>query len=366
LLVLLATLSLLAFTHLLTPCPPRRWVVAWAVAAGLTLTTHYYGLLVVVPQAAWLLWAHRRERTIWIAVGAVAIVALALLPLALSQTSNTAWIDKTPLDLRLGQIAPQFVLGTGAPGRRWLKLAGGLGVLVAAILLALRADDRERHGALVVGTLAFAGTVLSLVLILVGFDELITRNVIVVLIELIVLVAVGLGARRAGIFGLVGTATLCVVVLIATIAVAVDWRLQRPNWRVVAQVLESNRPAHAGSAILVENDDSLEPLAAYMPGLNVIVGPGAFVQELNVVAAVKGPSDSLCWWGAACHVPRAPLDTSIHINGFQRVGPVVHVNQFSIVRLRATGPVRLTREEVTRALENTPVKSYALLVQWPT
>ena len=70
---------------------------------------------------------------------------------------------------------------------------------------------------------------LSLVLIAAGYDELITRNLIVLLIALIVLVSVGLGARRAGVLGIAGTAVLCAIGVIATVAVAVDWELQRPG-----------------------------------------------------------------------------------------------------------------------------------------
>ena len=50
--------------HALSPAPlSPGWLVAWGLAAPpLTLATHYYGVLAVVPQAAWLLWVHRRDR----------------------------------------------------------------------------------------------------------------------------------------------------------------------------------------------------------------------------------------------------------------------------------------------------------------
>ena len=121
------------------------------MAASLTLATHYYGVLAVAPQAAWLLWVHVVDRRVWVAVGAVVVVGCALLPLALSQTGNTAWIAQEPLGGRLGQIGPQFVLGTGAPARTWLKLAGAASLLLAAVLLARRADARERHAAMLTG-----------------------------------------------------------------------------------------------------------------------------------------------------------------------------------------------------------------------
>ena len=94
------------------------------------------------------------------------------------------------------------------------------------------------------------------VLILAGVDDVITRNLIVVLIPLIVLVAGGLGARRAGVLGLTGAAPLlCAVGVIATIGVAVALaisasQLARGGARrssLVAQEALLN-------AVLVEND----------------------------------------------------------------------------------------------------------------
>ena len=364
LLVLFATLSLLAWVHLLSPQPSGRWIVAWGLAAALTLATHYYGVLAVAPQAAWLLWVHVVDRRVWVAVGAVVVVGCALVPLALSQTGNTAWIAHDPLGGRLGQIAPQFVLGTGAPARTWLKLAGAASLLLAVVLLARRADARELTAAMLAGGLVGAGFVLSLVLIVAGYDEVITRNLIVLLIALIVLVAVGFGARRAGVLGIAGTAVLCAIGVIATVAVSVDWELQRPDWRGVAQVLESSRPAGTASAVLVENNDAFQPLDDYIPGLHVLISltptSGASVQELDVVAPVKGRSEALCWWGASCFLALAPLDTSIRLAGFRPYGSVLHIGQFSIYRLRARVPVVLTRYEVARAVNGAPFGSYGL------
>lgn len=365
LLVAMAALSLLAFAHLLTPSPSGRAFVLWVIASALTLATHYYGLLAVVPQAGWLLWLHRRDRRVWLSVAAVAAAGLALLPLALEQRHNAAWIAEAPLGIRLGQIAPQFLLGTAAPARSALKIAGAVALLLAAVALVLRAGAPERRGALVAGGLAVAGFGLGLVLIALGFDEVITRNLIVVLLAVIVLAAAGLGARRSGALGWAATAALCAIGVIATVGVAVDWRSQRPDWRGVARVASAGRPASADAAVLVENDPSLIPLGDYMPGLYPLIAGGAQVQELAVVAAVKAPTVTFCWWGAACHLPLAPLDTSIHIPGFQRVGPITRVNQFEIYRLRAARPVALTRDEVDRALGSTPLTSIGLFIAPP-
>ncbi|PZS09346.1 MAG: hypothetical protein DLM64_10805, partial [Solirubrobacterales bacterium] len=330
-LILFATLSLVAFAHARLPQPTPRWLGAWALAASATLATHYFGALAVAPEAVWLLWVHRRDRRVLLAVATVTAVGLGLLPIALSQRPQASWIAPWRLDLRLDQIPSQFLLGTGAPGRTWLELAGAAAVLLAAALLARRADARERRAAIVLGALASSGLLLSLALVLAGIDELITRNVIVVLIPLIVLISCGLGARRAGMLGLAGVATLCTVGLIESLGVAADPNLQRPDWRALAHAIGSQRPTRVGRAILIQRYVFLMPLALDMPGLRFIKPQGGLVNELDVIA-IKAPSDGwFCWWGSACNLLSSELDTAIRVPGFHRDGPVLHVNQFSIL-----------------------------------
>lgn len=363
-LVLLATLSLLAFAHVRSE-PTPRWLCAWALTAGLTLATHYYGVLIVVPEALWLLGAHRRERKVLLAVAAVGAFGLALLPIAISQKTRAGWIAAWPLDQRLSQIAPQFLLGTGAPARTWLKLAGVPAVLLAATLLATRADASERRGALVAGGLAAGGLLLGLGLVLAGVDDVITRNLIVLLIPLIVLLAGGLGVRRAGALGVIGAATLCTIGLVAAIGVAVDPNLQRPDWRAVAAAIGTRRPAGAGRAILIQRNGGLLPLAIYMPRLEYFKQRAAHMDELDVIAMSDPPNGWFCWWGSACNLSPSELDTSIHVPGFRRDGPVLRVNQFSILRLRSSTLVGLTPQAVTRALTKSALRRDALLVQPP-
>jgi hypothetical protein len=50
------------------------------------------------------------------------------------------------------------------------------------------------------------------------------------------------------------------------------------------------------------------------------------------------------------------LDTSIHVPGFHRDGPVLRVKQFSILRLRSATGVRLTPNLISRALAKAPLK----------
>ncbi len=59
LLVLLTATALLAMSTALDGFEPRA-LGAWACAAVLSLATHYYAVLAIVPQAVWLLVASRR------------------------------------------------------------------------------------------------------------------------------------------------------------------------------------------------------------------------------------------------------------------------------------------------------------------
>ncbi len=368
LLVLWATLSLLAFAHVRLPRPSVRWIIAWFVVSSLTLATHYFGALAIVPEAVWLLWVHRRDRRVLLAIAGVAAVGCALLPIALTQRQNANWIAWWPLNKRLSQLAPQLLLGTGAPARTVLKLAGAAAVLLAAFMLARRADPAERRGAFIAATLVLLGFALSLLLILFGVDELITRNLIVVLIPLIVLIAAGLGARRAGWLGWVGAGTLCAIGAVAAISVSVDRHFQRPDWRGLARAIGPQLPVGSGRALLLQNYPGILPLRLYMPGLRFIKAPGARVHELYVVAATEGlPKAWFCWWGSACNLSPSLLDTSIHLRGFHRVGPVFQVSQFQVLRLQSTRPVRLTPRELSRALSTTtpPLPFDGLLFQRP-
>ena len=366
LVVLFATLSLFTFAHARSPRPMLRWLLAWALAASLTFGTHYFGALIVVPEALWLLWVNRRDRRVLVAVGAVAAIGLALMPLALAQrTHNANWIGRWPLYPRLSQIAPLYVLGTGAPARTWLKLAGAATLILAVILLVRRADAAERRGALLAGALAVSGFLLCLMLLAVGNDELIARNVIVILVPLIVFVAGGLGARHAGVLGALGVALLCAIGLIATIGIAVDRDLQRPDWRPVARTLQTTRSNRAGRAILIQDYRFLPPLSLYMPRLGFFPSGGALVNELDLIAIEDPPNAGYCWWGSACNLPASTLYTAIHIRGFRPEHPVLRVNQFSILRLRSAHRVRVTPREIFRALRGARLGSSVLLVQPP-
>jgi mannosyltransferase len=363
LLVLLSAVSLLAFAYALDRPTPRS-LTCWVIACAAALATHYYAVLVVVPEAVWLLGAHWYRRSARVAFGVVALCGLALIPLAISQnrTGNSDWIAPIPLHLRLGQVTPQFLLGFQAPARAVLEPLAAAMAAIGLVLLALRSDPSDRRRAAAVGALAFAGLALNLALIVGGVDDLITRNVIALWVPAALVVAAGLGVRRAGLLGVAATIVLCATGVVAAVGVATDHSFQRPDWRAVAHVLGSDAPSGSpGRAILIQRYRDLLPLSLNMPGLKFMGRRGAEVNQLDVVS-ISAPRVPLCWWGAACNLSPSTMQASYPIPGF-RVQWRRRTLQFTIMQLDATRRVHLTRSEVSRALTTTSLRHDDLLVQ---
>jgi mannosyltransferase len=371
LLVLLTAVSLLAFVYARVR-PTTRTLTAWVVASGLALATHYYALLAIVPQAVGLL-AHGRRRSVQVGVGVVGLCGLALLPLAISQnaTNNAGWIGLLPLGLRLGQFIRQFLIGLQAPAQGLIEGIAAAMAVLGLLLVVVTSDAIEQRGAFLAGGLAVGGFVLSLLMIAGGIDNLITRNMIALWLPSALLVAAGLGARRAGVLGIVAAVALCATGIGATVGVAADRNFQRPDWRAVARVLGTRPAPGAGArAILIERYGELLPLSLYLPGLkfwrhNRATG----VTEVDVIS-FSVPWVPMCWWGAACYLidrgslrpPPAQRQGFDAVPGFHEVWRR-RAFQFTVTRLVSPTPVTLTRPTVSRGLTSTALRSDALLIQ---
>jgi hypothetical protein len=361
LLVLLTSLALLALVHARSD-PSPRILTAWVVASGLALATHYYAVLAIVPQAIWLLVEHRRRRGAQVAVAIVAACGIALIPLALSQnsTGNAAWIAKIPLGPRLGQIIPHFVIGTGAPAYDVLEPVAAAMAVISLALLVWRAERLERAAAALCASLVVSGLLLMLVLVAVGTDDLITRNLIALWVPALLVITSGFAVRRAVLAGSLAAAVMCAAGITAAIGVAVNRDLQRPDWRAVARVLGA--PPAGGRAILVQHYRDLLPLSLYMPHLRFWrVSQSQTVRELDVVA-ISAPREKLCWWGAACNLSGSQLQSSYAIRGFKLMG-VWRAHQFTVMRMTAARPTAITRAEVSAALSATTLRRDELAIQ---
>jgi hypothetical protein len=353
LMVLLTAVTLLALARAARRPEPRP-VAAWAVTSGLALTTHYYAVLVVAPQALWLLWQHRRRRAVQVAVAAIVACGLALIPLALSQngTHRDRWISRAPLGPRVNQLIPHVLIGPGVPDRPLVKFIAFAAALAGLALLALRANGAERRPAAAAGLLVLTGVGMSFAFVLAGYDGLITRNLIALTVPVLVVLAAGFGARRAGHLGLLAAGVLCAMGLIAAVGVAADRDLQRPDWRPLIRML-GPPPRHApGRALIVQHYHMLLPLSLYMRGLRRIDPRiGARVNQIDVIA-ISSPRVGTCWWGAACNLRSTQPQSSYPFRGFHFAWRR-RVLQFTVEHFVSRHPVRIRAATVAPVLTET-------------
>jgi uncharacterized membrane protein len=361
LLVLFSALSLLAFASLLDH-PTRRAAALWVIASALALATHYYTILIVVPEALWLLVVHRWRRPVQAALAIVALCGLALIPLAISQkgTGRTNWIAHASLARRVKHIVPQFVIGFGSPAYSVLEPVAVALAVFGLALMATRSERFERSGALLAGGLALAGFIVGLLLVGVGIDDLLTRNVLALWLPAAVAVAGGFAAQRARLAGGLAATAFCVVGIVAAVGVARERDLQRPDWRPVAQLL-GTRPG-GERLILIQHYRDLLPLSLYLPRLKFMRATGWAVSELDVVSFTSPPSAGFCWWGSACNLWPSRMQTRYAIPGFTVVSRR-SVNQFTVLRMVAGGRVFVSARAVARALRTTRFRNDELLIQ---
>ncbi len=363
LLVLFSSLALLLFACVLEQPSPRR-VGLWVLCCALALATHYYAVVVVAPQAAWLLWKLRRYRTVQTGLSVVALCGVALIPLALSQhsTGHDSWIAHSDLGVRLRQIIPQFLIGTDAPARTVLKFLAMALALVGLGFLVGRRRSREGQRGMLAGGLALAGFVLSLAFIAAGSDALITRNIIGLWLPAALAIAAGLALARPRILAAGAAAGLCAIGVVAAVGVATDYKLQRPNWRVVAQVLGPKPVAGYQRLVLIQHYRTLLPLSLYLPHLHFVPGRGVGgVRELDVVS-FSSPQQPLCWWGAACNLIPSQMQADYPLAGFRRLS-LRRIRQFTIMRLVSDHPQHVTPRAVARVLHTTSLPRDELLSQ---
>src|SRR5207237_3876463 len=106
--------TLWAFALALTR-PGRRALGAWAVLSALALATHYFALFLVGAEAVVLVGAIRHgrsSRATGVAVGAVGLVALALVPLIAEQLGRQGGsVDQTTLLRGVPTALVQFAVG---------------------------------------------------------------------------------------------------------------------------------------------------------------------------------------------------------------------------------------------------------------
>ena len=328
LLVLLAGLSILAFLGALEQGSARN-LARWAVPSVLALCTHYFALFVVVPEALWLLLRIPDRRRAGIAVAGVAAVGALLLPLAIHQAGNpgASFIGTTALGERMLQLPKQYLVGYASPAAALLTVLATVVAVGAVWLVLTRTDPRERGAARSVALLLACAAGVPLVLAVAGADYLVTRNAIAGLLPFVLLLAIGLGARRAGLAGLAAAAVLCGIGIGAVVAVDARPEFQRDDWRGAARLLGRTRVPRA---VVVSPAKGLAPLAAYVRGLELFPSRPVAVSEIDVIGVAIHRPGQTPRPPRPAHAPRSPAFSVT----YRRDTPT-----YTFVRLRSATPV---------------------------
>jgi mannosyltransferase len=281
LLVLFAGLSFLFFLRQLRQ-PRDSMLALWTLASGLAIATHYFAGFLVAPEAAWLvLRAHDRRRPA-VAIGALLLVAGALLPILIRQRrlDLTSFITQTSLAKRAAQVAKQFIVGYASPAETAVTVIGALLVAYGLWLAYSRLVDRERRSARLALFVGLTAVGVPILLALLGADYLDTRNVLAAWLPLLVVPAMGYAARQAGRSGLAAFALLCALSLFVTVSVWANTSYQRDDVRGLARAL--GKPTVPRAIVLTPVSASV-PLRVY---LSPFVQPGepVLVREIDLAA----------------------------------------------------------------------------------
>ena len=164
----------------------RLWL--WAGAGALALLSHYFAIFLIAPQALWLIVRERQNwRRVLAPIGAIALVGLSLIPLALNQSGpeRRDGFTERPVLERVAEAGLNFVASedpdplTASTEVDALQVAAGVSGIALALLavgLALRLPPMERRRVLELSVLALVSVLLPLLLAFAGFDLLNPRN----------------------------------------------------------------------------------------------------------------------------------------------------------------------------------------------
>ncbi|HEV7942001.1 MAG TPA: glycosyltransferase family 39 protein [Solirubrobacteraceae bacterium] len=282
---LTVALALLCFIRAERQSSARR-MAAFALTGALALLTHYFAVFLLVPMSLWLLRRRERWRTALPAVGAIAVVGIALIPLILSQGGKgTQWIGEWALRDRVEAIPQYYLTGySGAPLGRGIELLVALPLIAGLAYGLWRGLSRGERGT-AIGMLALAacGVLIPILLALGGADYLAPRNLIGAMVPVTILLAAVIGAISTGRPG-AGIAVLATLALLA-ICVDVDLspRLQRGNWSKVAAAVMPGSHGASGRVAVVTAHLGSAPIEYYAPSLRPAVSSISGVSEIDKV-----------------------------------------------------------------------------------
>jgi len=279
--ILLALLAALAFVAFLRHLELGRTrdLAWWAGLSVLALATHYFALVLIVPEAVWLAWRAPRRRAVALAAAPILVAAGALVPLASDQSSPATTSIPGALGTRILELPKQLLTAYDAPLELVLTVIAALLVLGGTCLAFTRAEPAARQGAALTGGIGAVAVVGVILAALVGVDYLNTRNMIELWVPLAAVPAIGFATRRSGWLGPAAAVVLCAIFLAATISVDLNRTYQRDDWRGAAHALGR---ASVPRAIVVTPGDGVLPLRIYLPRARAL-RTGDPVREIDVL-----------------------------------------------------------------------------------
>lgn len=290
LMTLLVALALLAFVRLQQEQEPNgRVLAAWTVWSGLALATHYFAALFLAPMAVWLVVTQRRQRrAIAASLGALAVVAAALAPLALHQHNHARQAILGGFARRLVQLPKQLLVGYHSPGDRVLAVLSAV-LMIAALGGLLRSAAVRSRAAGLVAVLIGALLIIA-VLAAVGLDYLDSRNMIAMTVPLLALAGIGFaaGGRPGGIAG----AGMAAIGLLVVVTIDTTPTAQRDDWRGAMKALGAAAPSTA-RAIVVTPGQGSAPISIYLSHVKSLTAAAASVSEIDLVGmASRGSGET--------------------------------------------------------------------------
>jgi hypothetical protein len=313
-----------------------RSLAWWGAFSVLALLTHYFAAFLFIPEALILARRLGWRRMVW-PVAPVALVGLALLPLAVDQRNSgkANWIEESSLVNRVGETGKQFLVGLYSPGQVGTAALSTLLALGAIWLVISRGRDAERDRARDAAIVAAAGVGIPLVLAAAHLIDVFDgRNVIAAWVPFAVLVAIGLGCVRAGRAGAVLGTALCVIGLGVIVATNLLPGYQRDDWRGAARAL----PAANQPRVIVVERFGGSPLSVYL-------GPLHEVRPKTLVAReIAFPVLRTRHTYGAPSAPSAPLQAP---PGF-RLASARKNEAFAVSRFVAPRPTRVSAGELLR------------------
>lgn len=358
---LLSALGLLAFV--ITLRDRSTWALSlWTLCGGLMLTTHYFALLLLIPQAIWLFitWPAGR-RGLLLALAGLGVVAVALSGTFALELQQGAGIASLPLDPRLRVLVPQL-LASPSPPATLLWIAALALALIGAALALLTTPPAQRHFARVLATFVAIDLVVPILAALAGYDYIVTRNLIATLVPFVVLLGIGFATPRVARAGVAGAAMTTGLWLGAVSTITAEPALQRIDTKAAVASLG---PPTVDRVVLSPGTYLFGyVLPRYVTPSSAFVNTPVPVQEIDILIPHPGRGTPPCLAGQTCELFPTQERPGSPAPGFRLVSKR-EIVPFTVLRWRARKPELLELKDIEASGPQVPHVPPVALYQTP-